>query len=68
MLNEKVYIWDTIISYMGEREIRIRLKEDTLRDLKIQKKLGGFPAYNDLLKYYVKNCPITSPVFREGGE
>ena len=68
MLNEKLNIWDTIISYMGQREIRIRVDEEALAGLKEEKRLGGFPSYNDLIKYKHKKYPITSPVFREGGE
>ena len=68
MLNEKVYIWDTDISYMGQREIRIRVDEEALAGLKEEKRLGGFPSYNDLIKYKHKKYPITSPVSGEGGE
>ena len=68
MSNEKLNIWDTDISYMGQREIRIRVDEEALGGLKEEKRLGGFPSYSDLIKYKHKKCPITSPVFREGGE
>ena len=66
MLNEKVYMWDTDISSMGE--IRIRVDEETLAELKKGKKLGGFLSYNDEIKYTLKKHPITAPVFEEGGE
>ena len=66
MLNGKLNMWDTDISSMGE--IRIRIDEETLSELKIQKKLGGFLSYNDLIKYNLKKHPITAPVSGEGGE
>ena len=67
MLNGKLNMWDTDISYMGS-EHRIRVDDETLASLKEEKRLGGFLSYNDLIKYKSKKCPITSPVFREGGE
>ena len=66
MSNEKLNMWDTDISSMGE--IRIRIDEETLSELKIQKKLGGFLSYNDTIKYNLKTHPITAPVSGEGGE
>lgn len=66
MLNEKVYMWDTDISSMGE--IRIRVDEETLAELKKGKKLGGFLSYNDEIKYILKKHPITAPTFEEGGD
>ena len=66
-MNRKVYMWDTDISSMG-KEIRIRVDEEALAGLKEEKRLGGFLSYSDLIKYKHKKCPITSPVFREGGE
>ena len=66
MLNEKVYMWDTDISSMGE--IRIRVDEETLAGLKEEKRLGGFLSYTDLIKYKHNKYPITAPVSGEGGE
>ena len=65
MLNEKVYMWDTDISSMGE--IRIRVDEETLAGLQEEKRLGGFLSYSDLIKYKHKKYPITAPVSGEGG-
>ena len=66
MSNEKLNIWDTDISSMGE--IRIRVDEETLAELKKGKKLGGFLSYNDEIKYILKKHPITAPTFEEGGD
>ena len=66
MSNEKLNIWDTDISYMGQREIRIRVDEEALAGLKEDKRVGGFLSYSDLIKYKHKKYPITAPV--SGGE
>ena len=68
MSNEKLNIWDTDISYMGQREIRIRVDEEALAGLKEDKRVGGFPSYSDLIKYKHNKYPITAPVSGEGGE
>ena len=67
-MNRKVYMWDTDISYMGQREIRIRVDAETLAGLQDEKRLGGFLSYSDLIKYKHKKYPITAPVSGEGGE
>ena len=67
MSNEKLNIWDTDISYMGQREIRIRVDEEALAGLKEDKRVGGFPSYSDLIKYKHNKYPITAPVSGEGG-
>lgn len=64
MLNGKLNMWDTDISSMGE--IRIRIDEETLSELKIQKKLGGFLSYNDLIKYNLKKTPNNCSCIRGG--
>ena len=67
MLNGKDYIDVRSIGVMGDIT-KIDLKRSTLKDLRIQKALGEFPSYDEMLKYWLKHDPITAPVSGEGGE
>ena len=57
---EKVNIQDTSIRSM-EDETKIRMTPETLRELRKHKALGEFRSYDDLIKYWMKVCPITAP-------
>ena len=67
MLNENINIDVRSIGVMGDIT-KIDLKRTTLKELRIQKALGGFPSYDELIQYWLKHCPITAPTFEEGGE
>ena len=57
---EKVNISDTSIRSM-EEETKIRMTPETLMELRKHKALGEFRSYDDLIKYWMKVCPITAP-------
>lgn len=67
MSNEKVYMPDISIGVMDSKT-KIDVSRETLKELRKHKALGEFSSYDEMLKYWMKHCPITSPVFREGGE
>ena len=58
--SENVNILDTIINAMDE-ETRIRMTKPTLMELRKHKAIGEFISYDDLVKYWMKVCPITAP-------
>ena len=59
-----INIFDTIINAMDE-ETRIRMTKTTLIELRKHKAIGEFISYDDLVKYWMKVCPITGPVREE---
>ena len=59
-----INIFDTIINAMDE-ETRIRMTKTTLMELRKHKAIGEFISYDDLVKYWMKVCPITGPVREE---
>ena len=67
MMNGKVYMADTIKEVMGD-ETKMRLRKETLARLRDARARGKFTSYDDMMNYFLDNCPITSPVSREGGE
>ena len=44
-----------------EDETKIRMTPETLRELRKHKALGEFRSYDDLIKYWMKVCPIVAP-------
>ena len=66
-INGKFNMPDKSIGSMEDRT-KIDVSRSTLRELRKHKALGEFPSYDEMLKYWMKHCPITSPVFREGGD
>ena len=66
MLNGKVYMPDISIGVMDSKT-KIDVSRSTLKELRKHKALGEFPSYDEMLKYWMKHCPITSPAM-EGGE
>ena len=56
----KVNIQDTSIRSM-EEETKIRITPETLRELRKHKALGEFRSYDDLIKYWMKACPVNAP-------
>ena len=67
MSNEKVYMPDISIGVMDSKT-KIDVSRSTLKELRKHKALGGFPSYDELIKYWLKHDPITAPVSGEGGE
>ena len=59
-INGKINITDTSIRSM-EDETKIRVKPETLMELRKHKALGEFVSYDDLLQYWMKVCPISAP-------
>ena len=66
MLNEKDYIDVRSIGVMDSKT-KIDVSRETLKELRKHKALGEFPSYDEMLKYWMKHCPITSPAM-EGGD
>ena len=60
----KINIQDTSIRSM-EDETKIRITPETLRELRKHKALGEFRSYDDLIRYWMKACPVTAPVGEE---
>ena len=58
--NGEINITDTSIRSM-EEETKIRVKPETLMELRKHKALGEFVSYDDLLQYWMKVCPISAP-------
>ena len=56
----KVNIQDTSIRSM-EEETKIRITPETLRELRKHKALGEFRSYDDLIRYWMKACPVNAP-------
>ena len=67
MLNGKVYMADTIKEVMGD-ETKMRLRKDTLARLRDARARGKFTSYDDMMNYFLDNCPITSPAMEGGGK
>ena len=59
-MTAKVNISDTSIRSM-EDETKIRITPETLRELRKHKALGEFRSYDDLIRYWMKACPIIAP-------
>ena len=55
----KVNIQDTSIRSM-EEETKIRITPETLRELRKHKALGEFRSYDDLIRYWMKACPVNA--------
>lgn len=66
MLNGKVYMPDISIGVMDSKT-KIDVSRSTLKELRKHKALGEFTSYDELIQYWMKHCPITSPA-KEGGE
>ena len=44
-----------------EEETKIRITPETLRELRKHKALGEFRSYDDLIRYWMKACPVNAP-------
>ena len=43
-----------------EEETKIRITPETLRELRKHKALGEFRSYDDLIRYWMKACPVNA--------
>lgn len=59
-INGKINMPDKSIGSMEDRT-KIDVSRSTLRELRKHKALGEFVSYDDLLQYWIKNCPINAP-------
>ena len=59
-MSGKINMLDTSIRSM-EEETKIRITPETLRELRKHKALGEFRSYDDLIRYWMKACPVNAP-------
>ena len=58
-MSGKINMLDTSIRSM-EEETKIRITPETLRELRKHKALGEFRSYDDLIRYWMKACPVNA--------